>query len=139
MNTPTDMLKYVIDNELEFDFITAISAQTGNYSIAEITDKKFVGHDSSYKFKSQMYSLNLDITDDEILTGIINKLYISAFISRKDNNYQVHFFVHQYPESMKERFDEAITKEVIQYMILKTIIALRLDTELKIDKYIGKA
>ena len=76
--------------------------------------------------------------DDEILTAAINGLYISAFISRKDDKYNVHFLVHQYPESMKAQFEEAIMNEVINYMISTTILALRLDCPEKVNQYIGR-
>ena len=45
--------------------------------------------------------------------------------------------MHQYPESMKARFEEEITKDVIDYIIYGTIIALRLDTPEKIREYLG--
>ena len=37
---------------------------------------------------------------------------------------------------MKTRFEEEITKDVIDYMIHGTIIALRLDTPEKVKEYI---
>ena len=87
---------------------------------------------------SKAYSLDIKLTDDEILTAAINGLYISAFISRKDDKYNVHFLVHQYPESMKAQFEEAIMNEVINYMISTTILALRLDSPEKVNQYIGR-
>ena len=80
------------------------------------------------------YHLDIKITDDEVLTAAINGLYISAFISRKDDNYRVHFLVHQYPDQMKARFEEKITKDVVDYMIYGTIMALRLDTPEKSER-----
>ena len=81
--------------------------------------------------------MDIKITDDEVLTAAINGLYISAFISRKDDNYRVRFLVHQYPDQMKARFEEEITKDVVDYMIYGTIMALRLDTPEKVNAYLG--
>lgn len=136
MITPRDMLDYVVNNHRESDFLSSVALHKGNYSIGEIADKRFKENNGEYKFISNDYKINIVIEDDEIATAIHNGLYITPFISRKDDVYQVHFLVHQYPESMKERFEENIVKEVVEYMILKTIVALRLDTEKKIDDYI---
>ena len=135
--TPKDILKYVYDNELDTDFILALTNHVQNFSIGEITDKQIKKRGDDYYFVSKSYSLDMKITDDEILTAAINGLYISAFISRKEDKYNIHFLVHQYPESMKSQFENQITQEVIHYMIQGTIIALRLDTPAKIKEYIG--
>lgn len=134
--TPKDILKYVYDNELDTDFILALTNHVQNFSIGEITDKQIKKRGDDYYFVSKSYSLDMKITDDEILTAAINGLYISAFISRKEDKYNIHFLVHQYPESMKSQFENQITQEVIHYMIQGTIIALRLDTPAKIKEYI---
>lgn len=136
--SPKDILDYIYNNNLDTDFLFAITNHVQNFSIGEITDKKIVKRGEDYYLTSKAYSLDLKLTDDEILTAAINGLYISAFISRKDDKYNIHFLVHQYPESMKPRFEEEIMKEVINYMISGTIMALRLDTPEKVDKYIGK-
>lgn len=134
--TPRDMLNYVLDNNRESDFLTSIQLHKKGYSIGEIADKRFKEKDGVYKFISKDYKINVEIDDDNITTAIHNGLYITPFISRKDEEYQVHFLVHMYPESMKPQFEEQIAKEVIEYMILKTIVALRLDSEAKIDAYL---
>lgn len=134
--TPKDILKYVYDNELDTDFILALTNHVQNFSIGEITDKQIKKRGDDYYFVSKSYSLDMKITDEEILTAAINGLYISAFISRKEDKYNIHFLVHQYPESMKSQFENQITQEVIHYMIQGTIIALRLDTPAKIKEYI---
>ena len=77
------------------------------------------------------------MTDDEIVTAVLNGLYVSAFLSRKDDNYRVHFLVSGYPAEMKARFEEEITKEVVRYMIMSVIMACRLDREKKLKIYIG--
>lgn len=136
--TPADILRYVYENELDFQFMSAIMMQTDGYSIAEIADKRFVQVKEEYRLKSVLYKLNVTVADDDIVTAINNQLYISAFLSRIGENYQVHFLVHRYPISMKERFEDEIAREVVQYMIAKTIVALRLDTPEKVDAYIGK-
>ena len=135
--TPKDILQYVYDNELDADFILSLTNHVQNFSIGEITDKQIIKHGEEYYFVSKSYSLDIKITDDEILTAAMNGLYISAFISRKENKYNIHFLVHQYPEKMKSQFENQITQEVIHYMIQGTIIALRLDTPTKVKEYIG--
>ena len=136
--TTHDMLSYVLSNNYESEFLTSVALHKNNYSIGEIADKRFKEKDGIYKFISKEYSINIEINDDDIKTAIHNGLYITPFISRKEEQYQVHFLVHQYPESMKSQFEDPIAKEVIEYMILKTIVALRLDSEAKIDSYISR-
>lgn len=136
--TPRDILNYIYSSKLDTDFLSALTNHVQNFSIGEITDKQIVKRDDDYYLVSKAYSLDIKLTDDEILTAAINGLYISAFISRKDDKYNVHFLVHQYPESMKAQFEEAIMNEVINYMISTTILALRLDSPEKINQYIGR-
>lgn len=135
--SPKDILNYVYEKKLDTDFLLAIAAHMDNFSIGEITDKQIKKRGEDFYLTSKAYQLDVKLTDDEVLTAAINGLYISAFISRKDDNYRVHFLVHQYPESMKEKFEEAITKDVIDYMIYGTIMALRLDTPEKIQAYLN--
>ena len=138
MVTPKEMLDFVYDNCLDTDFVTSIMMNKMNYSIGEIYDKKYVRRENVFYLKSEGYRLNEAIEDDDIFTALSNGLYVSAFVSRFDNSYRIHFLVHRYPESMKARFEEEITKEVVQYMIYNTIIALKLDNEEKIKNYCGK-
>lgn len=135
--TPKDILDYVYEKKLDTDFLLAIAAHVQNFSIGELTDKKIEKRGGDYYLISNAYQLDIKLTDDEVLTAAINGLYISAFVSRKDDNYRVHFLVHQYPESMKQKFEEQITKDVIDYMIYGTIITLRLDTPEKVKEYVG--
>ena len=139
MNTPRDILNYIFSNGKEIKFMNAISKHINGYSIGEITDREYVKTEAGFKLKSKSYSINLDITDDGVLTALHNGLYVSSFISRHKDTYQVHFLCHQYPTRMKDKFDEQILEEVLQYMALKTVIALRLDTEEKVEEYIGSA
>ena len=134
--TPRDILAYVYEKHLEDEFLLALASHVENFSIGEITDKKIEKRGEDYFLVSKAYSLDIKLTDDEILTAAMNGLYISAFISRKEDNYKLHFLVHKYPKSMKSRFEEEITKEVIDYMIQGTILALRLDTPEKIERYV---
>lgn len=135
--TPKDILNYVYEKKLDTDFLLAIAAHMDNFSIGEITDKQIKKRGEDFYLTSKAYQLDVKLTDDEVLTAAINGLYISAFISRKEDSYQVHFLVHQYPESMKARFEEEITKDVIDYIIYGTIMALRLDTPEKIQAYLN--
>ena len=134
--TPRDILAYVYEKHLEDEFLLAIASHVENFSIGEITDKRIEKRGEDYFLVSKAYALDIKLTDDEILTAAMNGLYISAFISRKEENYKIHFLVHKYPQSMKSRFEEEITKEVIDYMIQGTILALRLDTPDKIHSYL---
>ena len=134
--TPSDILAYVYENHLEDEFLLALASHVENFSIGEITDKKIEKRGEDYFLVSKAYALDIKLTDDEILTAVMNGIYISAFISRKEDNYKLHFLVHKYPQSMKSRFEEEITKEVIDYMIQGTILALRLDTLDKIHSYL---
>ena len=134
--TPRDILAYVYEKHLEDEFLLALASHVENFSIGEITDKKIEKRGEDYFLVSKAYALDIKLTDDEILTAAMNGLYISAFISRKEDNYKLHFLVHKYPQSMKSRFEEEITKEVIDYMIQGTILALRLDTPDKIHSYL---
>ena len=134
--TPRDILAYVYEKHLEDEFLLALASHVENFSIGEITDKKIEKRGEDYFLVSKAYALDIKLTDDEILTAAMNGLYISAFISRKEENYKIHFLVHKYPQSMKSRFEEEITKEVIDYMIQGTILALRLDTPDKIHSYL---
>lgn len=134
--TPRDILEYVYEKHLEDEFLLALASHVENFSIGEITDKKIEKRGEDYFLVSKAYALDIKLTDDEILTAAMNGLYISAFISRKEDNYKLHFLVHKYPQSMKSRFEEEITKEVIDYMIQGTILALRLDTPEKIERYV---
>ena len=134
--TPRDILAYVYEKHLEDEFLLALASHVENFSIGEITDKRIEKRGEDYFLVSKAYALDIKLTDDEILTAAMNGLYISAFISRKEDNYKLHFLVHKYPQSMKSRFEEEITKEVIDYMIQGTILALRLDTPDKIHSYL---
>ena len=134
--TPRDILAYVYEKHLEDEFLLALASHVENFSIGEITDKRIEKRGEDYFLVSKAYAFDIKLTDDEILTAAMNGLYISAFISRKEENYKIHFLVHKYPESMKPRFEEEITKEVIDYMIQGTILALRLDTPEKIERYV---
>lgn len=134
--TPRDILAYVYEKHLEDEFLLALASHVENFSIGEITDKRIEKRGEDYFLVSKAYALDIKLTDDEILTAAMNGLYISAFISRKEENYKIHFLVHKYPQSMKSRFEEEITKEVIDYMIQGTILALRLDTPDIIHSYL---
>lgn len=116
--TPNDIYDYIIENDRESEFLQAITLHKQNFSIGEITDRRFlVKEDKTVKFISKMYKINIQITDDDIITAVMNGLYVSAFISRQGDAYNVHFLVHAYPENMKSQFDDEILKEVLRYMI----------------------
>ena len=93
--TPSDILNYVYEKELDTQFLLAMANHVQDFSIGEITDKKIEKRGEDFYLISEAYHLDIKITDDEVMTAAINGLYISAFISRKDDNYRVHFLVHQ--------------------------------------------
>ena len=135
--TPKDIYDYIMKEGKETEFLQMITNHKHNFSIAEITDKRFrVKEDNTVKFVSKLYRINMQITDDDIVTAVLNGLYVSAFISRYNNDYNVHFLVHRYPESMKPQYEDEILSEVVRYMIMMTIVRLRLDTPQKVDIYI---
>ena len=138
MYTPNQIVDYIIDNHLEADFLANMQVHKGDFSIGEIADKKLILKDEKCFLISKNYSINTQITDEDIIVAVHNKLYVSAFISRKSDTYNVHFLVHMYPESMKQQFENEITMDVIRYMITSTVIALRLDSIDKVKKYIEK-
>ena len=121
--TPRDILNYVYEKELDTQFLLVTANHVQDFSIGEITDKKIEKRGEDFYLVSKSYHLDIKITDDEVLTAAINGLYISAFISRKDDN--------------QARFEEKITKDVVDYMIYGTIMALRLDTPEKVNAYLG--
>ena len=78
--TPNDIYDYIIENDRESEFLQAITLHKQNFSIGEITDRRFlVKEDKTVKFISKMYKINIQITDDDIITAVMNGLYVSAF------------------------------------------------------------
>lgn len=136
-NTPTDCYNYIIENDLEMPVLGAMMNHVGGYSIAEIADGRFHNRDGAVSFSSPGYKINIPVTDDEIVTAVLNGLYVSAFISRNQDKYQIHFLVSGYPVDMKCRYEENIAKGVVKYMIMSTIVARRLDSEKKLKEYIA--
>ena len=107
-NTPTDCYNYIIENDLEMPVLGAMMNHVGGYSIAEIADGRFHNRDGEVSFSSPGYKINIPVTDDEIVTAVLNGLYVSAFISRNQDKYQIHFLVSGYPVDMKCRYEEHI-------------------------------
>ena len=137
--SPKDILKYVIDNEKEADFLVANAMHKRGYSIGEITDARFVCHEEGYYLRSKSYDINLLIEDEDIAGALKKDMLVSAFICRKDNSYQVRFLVHRFSkeEASSEANADEIARTVVQFMIIRTVIALRLDSPQKIDEYIS--
>ena len=134
--TPIDILDYVIDNEKEADFMMALSLHKYGYSIAEIADASLVWKKDTLCIESEMYKLEQSVNDFDIMVASKSGKYISSFISRFNDIYQLHFLVHECLMDEKASNEDEIAMRVVQYMILKTIKQLRLDSIDKVEKYI---
>lgn len=137
-STPNQIVEYIFKNNYEASFLSNMQMYKGGFSIGEIADRRFVIKDGRCHFRSKTYQINTEIFDDDIIAAANNGMYISAFLSRKAENYNVHFLVHQCKKEEKEQFEEEITMEVVRYMIMATVLALRLDTEKKVDDYLER-
>ena len=135
--SPKDIVQYIENADLVADFLTALMMSRRQFTISEITDARFVHLLDTWRLQSAGYDLNVVIGDEDIVTALHNGLYVSAFLCRFENSLSVHFLVHQYPVSMKEQFAEELAREVVQYLIYKTVLALRLDTPEKVLEYLG--
>lgn len=138
MNTPGDIVDYILAEGIESEFLLSVSRFKNNYTIGEIADGEFYFKDNTARFRSKGFGIDVDVNDDNVTAAACTGMYISTFISRHGDSYQVHFLTHAYPAGLKERFAEDIVKEVVRYMILKTVKALRLDTTDKVKEYITK-
>lgn len=136
MNTPSEMLKLVLDTNREYAFLTSMMRHTGGYSIGEIADGHFKNRDGKVTFYSKSYDLHMKMEEhDEITGAILAGRYVSAFISRFNDNRQIHFLVHDCLAEQKSTCEELIARKSVQYMILRTIVSLRLDTRKKLENY----
>ena len=135
--SPIDILDYVIENDKEADFLVALTMHKQGYSIGEITDLRLKWKNDELIMRSKTYNINQNVADTDIMIASKAGKYISAFISRFNNAYQVHFLVHECMAEDKSSYEDEITGRVVQYMILKTIKQLRLDTPEKVDKYLN--
>lgn len=136
MYTPYDMLDYVYKKDFTKDFLMSVTRNVGGYSIGEIVDKEFcTAATGELRFKSAGYGIDVAIDDADVFAAVMNKQYVSAFISRLGDKYNVHFLVHKFKSAEKASFEDNILDEVLRYMILHTIVALRLDNKEKIRKY----
>lgn len=134
--TPNDILNFVIENNLTTDFILANQKLTNNYSISEIVDARFTKVSGIVRLHSESYKLNIEINDEEICAAVLAGIYVSAFISRFNDTYNLHFLTHNCKISEKSSHEDLILDNVLKYMILQTILRLRLDTPKKVEDYI---
>lgn len=133
--TPVDILDYILDNNRDADFMLAMSMHKMGYSIGEIPDAKFEWNDDKMSIQSDAYRLQREVVDMDIMVAYRAGKYISTFISRFGEMYQIHFLVHDYMVEEKSEHEEEIAERVVQYMILKTIKQLRLDTPEKAEQF----
>ena len=133
---PVDILDYVLDNNKDADFMLAMSMHKFGYSIGEITDVKFRFKDEKLHILSSAYKLDREVADPDIVFAVMGGQYVSAFISRYEEQYEIHFMMHDCTVQQKAEHEEEIAERVVQYMILKTITKLRLDTPKKVDDFI---
>lgn len=133
--TPVDILDYILDNNRDADFMLAMSMHKMGYSIGEIPDVKFEWNDDKMSILSDAYRLQREVADMDIMVANRAGKYISTFISRFGEMYQIHFLVHDYMVEEKSAHEEEIAERVVQYMILKTIKQLRIDTPEKAEQF----
>ena len=134
--TPIDIYNYIISNGLEGDFLSKVMQHKDNYSIAEITDARFKRSPGNLRLFSDAYSLNVKITDEEVSAALLKGLYVSAFISRSGDSRNLHFLINPCTEAEKPGCEDLILERVVRYMIMSTIVTLRLDTPGKVDGYL---
>ena len=135
--TPQELVDFVREEGLEFDFLQALMQHVQGYTIGEVVDQEIKEEEEQCRLASASYGLDIEITDPEIIGAIRAKRYVSAFLSRYNEVYQVHFLIHPYRRDQKEKYEEEITKEVVRYMMIQTILTLQLDTKGKVKKYCG--
>ena len=82
-NTPADCYKYIIDNDIEMPVLGAMMNHAKDYSIAEIADGRFHNRDGVVSFSSPGYKVNIAVTDDEIVTAVLNGLYAVSYTHLK--------------------------------------------------------
>lgn len=75
-------------------------------------------------------------TPQDIFDYVKEKELESAFVSRFNDSYNIHFLIHPCKEADKADYEDEILNRVIRYMIMNTIVSLRLDSPEKIDDYI---
>ena len=136
--TPKDILDYIDENDLVSDFMVQIAYHKNGFSIGEITDAKLVKKGDHYRLFSKTYDLNVRIDDEEIVAALNHGLYVSAFISRFEESYNIHFYVHNVMADKKSENEEYIAKSVVTYMIMSTVLKFRLDSPEKVNEYLGK-
>lgn len=136
--TPMDIYRFVKEEKLDADFMVALTMHKRNFTIAEITDAKFREREDGWHLLAPSFKINVKVEDEDVLAALENEFYVSAFLSRYEEKYNVHFLVHRCPARMKPQFEEEILEEVVRYMMLSTIVSLRLDTPEKVRAYCGK-
>jgi len=137
VNTPKDIYDHVVSAGKEADFLTAIAMHRRNYSIAELPDAVFDPAEGALRLRSKLYKLDIPIEDSDIAGAAEKGQYISAFLCRHEEQYQLHFLVHPWAASEKAAHEEELTRNVVQFMILRAIITLRLTTWRKVDEYLA--
>ena len=73
--TPSDILNYVYEKELDTQFLLAMANHVQDFSIGEITDKKIEKRGEDFYLISGAYHLDIKITDDEVMDCISVHLF----------------------------------------------------------------
>ena len=79
--TPSDILNYVYEKELDTQFLLAMANHVQDFSIGEITDKKIEKRGEDFYLISGAYHLDIKITDDCISVHLFQgKMTITVYI-----------------------------------------------------------
>ena len=81
--TPSDILNYVYEKELDTQFLLATANHVQDFSIGEITDKKIEKRGEDFYLVSKSYHLDIKLQTMRSLTAAINGLYIRCIYFQK--------------------------------------------------------
>lgn len=131
-----EMCQYMKDEELVIPVLHANRVCKNRYSIMEIFDAKFQREGDKVRLISKDLDLYELMEDDNIITAVINEIYLTAFVERNQDAYFVHVLVSKYPRCLKKRYEKEIFDEVIDYMLQQIIKSQNLTTKGRLMKYI---
>lgn len=131
-----EMCQYMKDEELVIPVLHANRVCKNRYSIMEIFDAEFQREGDKVRLISKDLDLYELMEDDNIITAVINEIYLTAFVERNQDAYFVHVLVSKYPRCLKKRYEKEIFDEMIDYMLQQIIKSQNLTTKGRLMKYI---